>query len=82
MSATDLKVRMLGKHCLQMILAEKQARTEVSYQRAVHLSTLEFAKYFHDKEVLEIIGGDYLIKGIEDVKAKFNEDYYLGLCKK
>ena len=79
---SDLKTRMLGKHCLQMILAEKQARTDVSYQRAVHLSTLEFAKYFHDKEVLELIGGDYLIFGIDKVKENFNQDYYLRLCKK
>ena len=79
---SDLKTRMVGKHCLQMILAEKQARTDVSYQRAVHLSTLEFAKYFHDKEVLELIGGDYLIHGIDKVKENFNQDYYLKLCKK
>tara|TARA_R110000823_G_scaffold48280_1_gene122761 strand:+ start:181 stop:429 length:249 start_codon:yes stop_codon:yes gene_type:complete len=82
MSDTNLKVRMQGKHTIQTLIIEKQCRTDVSYQRAVHLSTLEFAKYFHDKEVLEIIGGDYLIKGIEDVKTKFNEGYYLKLCTK
>lgn len=81
MTEIKLTSQLVGKYCLQLILAEKATKEQSSYSRAVHQSTLEFAKYFHNKEVLERIGGDYLIKGLDNVKEKFNENYYLKLCK-
>jgi hypothetical protein len=81
---TDIKLtsQLVGKYCLQLILAEKATKEQSSYSRAVHQSTLEFAKYFHHKQVLEIIGADYLMEGLDKVKTKFNDNYYLNRCKK
>ena len=78
----SLKNQMLGNYLIKTLIAEKQCREDISYTRSVHLTTDEFAKYYKSKEVLKLIGSDYLVFCIDRVKQNFNEDYYLKLCTK